>query len=323
MSYQRFDTPGMAPRDRFEYWRTWYSQAVDAPMRLESIGEPPADFRAAAEVISCGDIDIVEMRCGPATGQWTREGVAPADRLRLVILAPTPHGAGFWHGRDLSLDGGAVALLGRTQGRWRCPDGLRGIQVNVPRPAITVTDAQLDSINDPRLLRGDRIFASLTRPVLTGLGGHLREVSGADTTELASLWISMLIMLVRSLTGADTGGTDTAGARRLQARRYIRANLADPRLSPAAVAQALHVSRRTLYSALSPSGVAAEIRRQRLERAQAMLLDPAQARPIAEIGAAVGIPDAAVFSRSFRTHYGLSPTDLRATSTAPAPRRAR
>jgi hypothetical protein len=29
--YQRFDTPGIAPRERFEHWRSWYSQAVDAP----------------------------------------------------------------------------------------------------------------------------------------------------------------------------------------------------------------------------------------------------------------------------------------------------
>ena len=73
-------------------------------------------------------------------------------------------------------------------------------------------------------------------------------------------------MLVRSLVGDDTNGIDTAKARRLQLQRHIRANLADPQLSPTRIADALHVSRRTLYAALSPDedGVAAEIRRQRL-----------------------------------------------------------
>jgi len=31
--YQRFDTPGLAAADRFEYWRTWFRRAVDAPVR--------------------------------------------------------------------------------------------------------------------------------------------------------------------------------------------------------------------------------------------------------------------------------------------------
>ena len=123
-------------------------------------------------------------------------------------------------------------------------------------------------------------------------------------------------MLVRSLLGQDTNGTDTARARRLQIRRYIRANLADPRLSPARIADALHVSRRTLYAALSPDddGVAAEIRGQRLERARAILLDPSQKRSVAEVAATVGLPNPAHFSRIFRSRYGLSPSDLRAAA---------
>jgi len=56
---------------------------------------------------------------------------------------------------------------------------------------------------------------------------------------------------------------------------YIRIHLADPRLSPTAIAAALHVSPRTLYAVLSPEdeGVTAQIRRRRLEPARTMLLD--------------------------------------------------
>jgi AraC-like DNA-binding protein len=318
MSYQRFDTPGMAARDRFEYWRTWYSRAVDAPMDLEPIDGPPPDFHASAEVLKADEVDLIDLRCGPAVGRWTREAIEPADRLRLVLLAPTARGVGAWHGREMSLADGAVALLGRTQGRWACPGGLRGIQVNVPRPVIPVTDARLDQLNDQRLLRGDPVLTTLARPVLAGLGGQLHRLSGADTTELATLWVSLVTMLVRSLAGADTDGSDTATARRLQAQRYIRSHLADPRLSPAAVAEALHVSRRTLYTALSPDGVATEIRRQRLERAHAMLLDPARTRSISDVAVAVGITNPAVFSRIFRTRYGHSPRDVRPLAGEPA-----
>jgi transcriptional regulator GlxA family with amidase domain len=125
-------------------------------------------------------------------------------------------------------------------------------------------------------------------------------------------------MLVRSLVGQDTNGTDTTQARRLQLQRYIRANLADPRLSPTTIADALHVSRRTLYATLSPDdeGVASEIRRQRLERARAMLLDPSRTRSVADIAASVGRPNAAHFSRLFRDRYGHSPSELRGSPAA-------
>jgi AraC-like DNA-binding protein len=205
-------------------------------------------------------------------------------------------------------------LIGATGGHWRAPHGLRGIQVNVPRHAVPVTDAQLETFNDPRRLRQDPTFAGLIRPALLGLAGHLDALAGTDLLELEAAWISLLNMLVRSLAGQDTNGTDTAQARQLQARRYIRANLANPHLSPGTIANALHISRSTLYAALGPDadGLATEIRRQRLHRAHAMLRHPANRQPIAEIAAAVGIPNAAHFSRIFRDQHGLTPRELRA-----------
>jgi AraC-like DNA-binding protein len=150
------------------------------------------------------------------------------------------------------------------------------------------------------------------------MAGRLDTLADAPIPELDGVWISLINMLVRSLTGRDTTGTDTAIARRLQLRSHIRTHLADPRLSPTTIADALHVSRRTLYAALSPDdeGIAAEIRHQRLERARAMLLDPSQTQSVAEIGAAVGLPNAAHFSRIFRGRYGVSPSDLRGSATA-------
>jgi AraC-like DNA-binding protein len=320
--YQRFGTPGIAPGERFEYWRSWYSLAVDAPMQLDPIDRAPREFGASAEVLSVGDVDIVELRCGPAVGRWAREATEPADRLRLALVAPTPGGTGAWHGRELSLARGATAVLGRTDGLWRAPNGMRAIQINVPRLAVPVTDRDIDPINDPQRLRRDPTLARLIRPALLGLAGHLDTLAHADIPELEDLWISLMNMLVRSLVGDDTNGTDTVNARRLQLQHHIRANLADPQLSPTKIADALHISRRTLYTALSPDedGVAAEIRRQRLERARAMLLDPSQPRSVAEISTAVGLPNAAHFSRIFRARYGLSPRELRAPRAATKPR---
>ena len=311
-TYQRFDTPAIAPEERFEYWRSWFSQAVDAPTWLEPVNPLPADFRSSAAALGVGQVDIVEIRCAPATGSWPRDAIEPADRLRLALLAPTPGGTGHWHGRESSLTHGSATLLGRTYGRWYAPGGLRAIQVNVPRVAVAVSEQEIDRINDPARLMRDPTFARFIRPLLLGLAGHLETLTGTDATDMDGLWISLMNMLVRSLRGEDIDGTDTAQARRLQIQRYVRAHLSDPRLSPARIAAALHVSRRTLYTAMSSGddGVAAEIRRQRLERAREMLLDPTQTLSVAEIAASVGLPHAAHFSRLFRARYGHSPSQL-------------
>jgi AraC-like DNA-binding protein len=317
MVYQRFDTPGVEPAERFEYWRTWYSKAIDVPMRLEPVGRLPTGFNASAEALGLGEVDIVELHCGPAFGSWTAEAIEASGQLRLVLLAPAA-GTGCWHGRELPLSRGAVAVLGRTDGWWRCPDGLRGIQVNVPRRAVPAADTQIDRFNDQRLVRQDPAFAYLIRPLLLGMAGHLDTMPCQEPGVLAGVWVSLITMLFRSLASADTAGADTAAARRLQARRYIRAHLADPSLAPDRIAEALHVSRRTLYAAFAgEETVAAEIRRQRLDRARAMLLDPAMSRPVAEIGAAVGLPNPAHFSRAFRARHGLSPRALRSAAGKP------
>src|ERR1700761_9456692 len=86
--YQRFASPGLATDERFEYWRDWYSQAIDVPMRLEPRGAEAGAFDASAEALAVDDIDLVEYRFGPAVGSWTRDGITPAERLRLVLLAP-------------------------------------------------------------------------------------------------------------------------------------------------------------------------------------------------------------------------------------------
>lgn len=310
--YQRFGTPGVAAADRFEFWRTWFSGAVDARMRLEPAGRLPQDFEASAEVLSAGEADFVELRCGPAVGSWAVADIEPAGRLRLAVMAPAPGATGSWHGQQMSLAPGAVAVLGKTDGLWRAPAGWRFIQVNVSRQAIEITDDQIKMVNDQRLLGRNPALVGLVRPALVGMAGHLQALSAAADPGLGAVWISLVTLLMRSLLGEPVDGTDTRAARRLQIQRHIAEHLADPRQTPQTVADALHISRRALYAALPPGdgGVAAEIRRQRLARAHQLLSQPGQTLTIAQIAAQVGLPNAAHFSRVFRTRYGVSPRDL-------------
>jgi hypothetical protein len=87
-------------------------------MQLEPVRRLPYRFDASAEALTVGAIDFVEYRSSAAVGSWTRDAITAAERLRLMILAPTRNGSGSCYGQQLSLADGAAVLLGQTDGRW-------------------------------------------------------------------------------------------------------------------------------------------------------------------------------------------------------------
>ncbi|MGX2998892.1 helix-turn-helix domain-containing protein [Streptomyces sp. JNUCC 64] len=95
---------------------------------------------------------------------------------------------------------------------------------------------------------------------------------------------------------------------------FIDCHIAGPQLTPEAVAARHHVSLCTLHNLFQSSGetVAASIRRRRLERCQADLLDPSQSGcPVHVIAGRWDFSSPAVFSRAFRNAFGMSPRELR------------
>jgi AraC-like DNA-binding protein len=120
-------------------------------------------------------------------------------------------------------------------------------------------------------------------------------------------------MILRSVRDAEhdlVPGT----ARRQLVERYILRNLTDAELSVSTVAAAHSISRRRLYQLFKDSGVgvAEFIRQARIDRAKALLADPAyRDQMIGQIAELVGIHSAAHFSRLFRVVTGRSPRAFR------------
>ncbi|MGW1226840.1 AraC family transcriptional regulator [Streptomyces sp. NPDC001515] len=99
-------------------------------------------------------------------------------------------------------------------------------------------------------------------------------------------------------------------------RAFIERNLHDPRLTPAVVAEAHHISLSYLHRVFGRRSngetVAAWIRAQRLERARLDLEDPAlRSLPVHAVAARWGIPRPSDFSRAFRAAHGVSPQEHR------------
>jgi AraC-like DNA-binding protein len=120
-----------------------------------------------------------------------------------------------------------------------------------------------------------------------------------------------LLSAAASFVGkAQPGPHATEAMARERVLAFLRRNLADRRLDAATIAQACHVSRRTLYRIVGGEGIAAQLRRMRIERAKAILVaDPE--RPIGSVAFACGFHSESGFHRAFRAATGRSPGEYR------------
>lgn len=98
-------------------------------------------------------------------------------------------------------------------------------------------------------------------------------------------------------------------------RAFIESRLDDPDLTPLKIARAHHISVRYLQRIFESEGTTVSdwIRRQRLERCRAELIDPRHCRTsISAIAARWGFPDSSYFSRVFKATYYATPRAVRA-----------
>jgi AraC-like DNA-binding protein len=100
-------------------------------------------------------------------------------------------------------------------------------------------------------------------------------------------------------------------------RRAVRRHLHVPSLAPDTLCREAATSRSQLYRLLEgEGGVAHYIQRQRLSESFALLCDASNTLPVGRIAELLCFADASSFSRSFRREFGMSPSDVRASSLA-------
>ncbi len=151
---------------------------------------------------------------------------------------------------------------------------------------------------------------------ITDLHRRAYEFTPRDVPTLASVTADLLTSVIGRCLAAEHAvpPENRMSALRAETRTFVERNLADPRLTRQAVADAHHISLRLLQQlfAEDDTSPAAWIRHRRLERCRADLADPRLAGyPIQTVAARWGLTDPADFSRLFRAAYGMTPRDYR------------
>ncbi|MFI2209817.1 helix-turn-helix domain-containing protein [Streptomyces sp. NPDC020141] len=309
-------TDDVAAEDRADWYHDVVSQTV-APHRL--VIPDRTAFRARAGVLGIGRIELSRHAHTDHRAWRTERLIRQSDPEHYILALITQGTKGISQSRnDTRADPGDMVFFDTSHpyaaGNPGVDDPVMSL-LHIPRDLIRLPADRLDAALGSRL------------SVRRGIGAVLRqflmslETLGAECTpqELQLLERPVLDLvsgvLAQQLDAWDSlpaGTRNQVLLRRIDA--FIDHHLANPELTPRAIAAHHHISLRTLHSVFQSCGetVAASIRRRRLERAHADLADPGQAcRPVHTIACRWGFTSPAAFSRAFREAYGLSPRELR------------
>lgn len=314
------DTERVPARDRFGMWLDMLGDSP-APLRVRT--EHADDFVARAEFIELGAMRLIRYRYPSVDCVRTRKLIQRSDPdYYLLALTLTGTSEADQEGQRSRCRPGDFTFYDCSRphevshhGEDRGREHATSIVAFIPYDALPLPHSRLSALFAGRM-SGSEGVGALLADYLIQLTGHPEQYHAADAERLAGIGLDLVsTMLGRHLVSEDAVPTEVRRRALLaQVRSYIRQHLGDAALTPRRIADAHHVSLRTLHRLFEAeeTTVAAYIRDQRLERCRRDLADPALSdRPIQLIAGRWGFRDKAHFSRSFRAAHEETPQAYR------------
>lgn len=258
------------------------------------------------------DLALVDCECSPCSGTRQRKQIAATDDEFLVVLINRA-------GREtVSQDGVAVELAPGDAVSW---DSTRPARFTVweqlSKRSLVIPRSALEEMGGNGwarsgiVLHGDTPSTQLLTGYLDTLSRSLPNLSAISIAAARNATLELLIGAMRPDSDEPLSSSSSGPVLRDAMDRFIGKHLLDESLSPSFIASAHGVSVRTVNRIFSASGqtVTDMVRARRLAGARAELAQ--SDRSIAAIASRWGFADSSHFSRTFKAHYGTSPTDFR------------
>jgi AraC-like DNA-binding protein len=313
MAHVRLDTADLPVEHRFDAW-TEFTTKAHGPVLIESPHH--ANFVARMDAYELGLLRVSHLSHPPlhARGAPTGTGSFP----EVVMLTHVIQGTMTERSpaRTLTAEAGSLLVLDtRRPSTVVNPVAVTHSVLQIPATALGLTLRQVTALVSAPMSASDPVGGLIAR-ILADLLRSGEEHEPAAVFALTSTLIDLLGTAARwpGQTATLAPRALPERSRLLQIYAFMRQRLADPGLTPQAVAAAHGLSLRQLNRILEEDGEspARWIRRQRLDRCRRDLLDPELAdRPVAAIGARWGFSDPATFTRAFQRQFGLPPGEYR------------
>jgi AraC-like DNA-binding protein len=223
-------------------------------------------------------------------------------------------------GRPALTPGGMPVVVGNREPlRRRVKERGWSCAVQVARPDLLLTDSEVE-----RALSGGAKWEEWHTKLLMQACGLARQVARAadtpkDATGVDRYVAGVVELILRSALGLAPDARPSPAQRREFAERFILSRLGEQVLTPELIAAEQGISVRQLSRAFRDGeGIAATIARVRVQHADGLLRDPRNAAlSVSAIAHRCGYTSSAHFSRVYKGHYGVAPSETRPRETGP------
>jgi AraC family transcriptional regulator, positive regulator of tynA and feaB len=308
-----------------EFWTTESAPVDDVPARWQQMlsathlpwevrspaPEPGRIFHASVHRGWIEDLALVDCVCSPCSGTRQRHQLAATAGEFIVLLITRSGQETVGQGRtEASLQpGDAVAWDSTRPARFTVWQLLSKRSLLIPRAALDEVSGRGWTMPGT-VLNGSSPAVRLLIDYLDVLRATLGDLGPSAVTAARNATLELFSGALR----ADSDVASAATARpalRAAMGRYIERHLLDVELTQSALATAHGVSCRTVNRIFSDTGqtVGEVVRVRRLARARDELIGSDQL--ISGIAHRWGFSDSSHFSRSFKAHYGSSPSAYR------------
>ncbi|WP_328348565.1 helix-turn-helix domain-containing protein [Micromonospora sp. NBC_00421] len=314
------DTEQLPPAERFGMWLDLVARTA-APLRIRSAHQH--DFRARAEFVELGPVQLVRYRYPSLEAVRTAKLIRRTE-VDFHMLALTTEGAGVvgQDGRQSRLGAGEFTFYDGSRPHEVSGFGDEGEQQHaasvvalIPYGAMPLSPERLTPLLAGRMSATEGLGA-LVAQYLTRITSYPEQYRQADAERLGGVALDLIsTMLGRHLVAEDDMPREVRRRALLaQVQNHIQRHLGDAGLTPGSIAEAHHISVRSLHRLFEQeqTTVASYVRELRLERCRRDLADPALAhRPVQAVATRWGFRDKAHFSRTFRAAHRLTPQEYR------------
>ena len=304
-------TDNFAPRDRAPVWRDWIWKHFGG---LESDLYGDTDFDGEMVSAQAGDVVLTRLEANRHRVVRTPDMVRASDAGYLKIVAPLQGRAGVEQmGRRAWVSPGAWTSYDTT-GSYAVdnPERVEHLIVMLPKAQIIERGLPLENLM-ARHVGGASGIARVALTTMRSTYQELPNMSPAAARGAGELIAQLVRLSLIELAGQATAVTQRE-ALKDRIRAYVSTRLRDPALSIEQIAHALNCSKRHLHNAFAgeTDTLASYILHLRLEACIRELQQSGpQARPITDIALSWGFSNLSHFSRVFRSHTGLSPSEFR------------
>lgn len=312
---QVLSTDGVIEQERFELWRDLIC-GVFVQLDCEPVADAPAGpFAGRITARALGPIRVSEVVTSPQHVVRSPRQIARArEDDVLVSLQLTERCTIRQDGRAATIGPGDFALYDSARPYTLHMDRpFRQLVWQLPRTMLLDRAPTLRDHTAIRVAGHSGVGAVVSR-FLTSVADRLDELSPAEATQLVSLVADLLASGLGSAAGTGVAPSSVAQLHLQRAKAEIDRRLSDPDLGPAAIAAAVAISPRYLHRLFATEGtsVGRYVLARRLERCGQQLRNPALGHlTVTEVAFHTGFRDAGHFSRTFRRHFGMPPSEYR------------